>query len=110
MGREQKFKIYDHKVMDCPKDPEKHVYAWLGDNRSVLLTVDPLVEPSEENITGSAMIPASLFNFNRPFQCPGCRGNGCDVVLEDATNPREIVRSFRSIKIVPVPVEALSPV
>ncbi len=110
MGREQDLYACDHKVLGCPQNPEKQVDAWLSDNRLVLMTIDSPVDPTTATIIGSATISIPLLDFNRSFQCPGCIGNGCDVILGSATKAKEIPGAFQSIEIVPVPIEELPPV
>jgi hypothetical protein len=110
MGRERKFQVYDHKMLDCPLNPDKKVGAWRAEDRSVLLTVDSSVDPSVVNIIGSAMSSVPPMDVNKPFRCPECTGNGCQVVLDRAVTAGDIPQAFQSIKIVPVPIEALPPV
>jgi hypothetical protein len=95
--------VYDHKALSCPINTERRVDAWRGDYRLVLMTIDSPVDFTTANIIGSASISIPLYDFNKPFHCPGCIGNGCKVVLESAVDEREIVRAFQRIKITPVP-------
>ncbi len=85
--------------------------AWRSDNRLVLITTEVQDGDTPAILIETATISSiQQLHPTRPFQCPGCAGNGCKVVLGSATKAKKIPGAFRSIEIVPVPIEELSPV
>lgn len=107
MGREQYHNAYDHKVLVCPQNPRKHVDAWRSDNRLILITTDLPDRKTRILIETVTIAAIQQLHATRPFQCPECTGNWCNVVSEGTTKVKEIPGAFRSIKIVPVHIEEL---